>query len=254
MKGRRKLFFVIIFTLACAISCEWGKASNKAAQNLPPESSKTVEAYSKSVEESKKITVARVNGTEISMYQLMNEINTIAPEYIKPGQKRDAATDERLNNEALDRLICGVLAVQEASRQGMKAAPGAISEQIKRLKTALKTEDAFREYLKKNRLTEDELPQQIEKELITSMITEKEIFDMVKVDPMLVRQTYAKDKTAFRGPSGQMSFEEARPLIEQKLMKPAVQKREEEWFESLKKAAKIEITSDKSAKEIHTIK
>jgi hypothetical protein len=50
-----------------------------------------------------------------------------------------------------------------------------------------------------------------------------------------------------------LSLEEGRPLIEQELMTPAVNKREDEWVAELKKAAKIEITLGQSAKEIRSV-
>jgi len=99
----------------------------------------------------------------------------------------------------------------------------------------------------KSGITEEELKKQLEKNILIEMITEKEIFNKVNIDPGEVKKTYAREKKSFKGPSGQMSFEEARPAIEEKLMPAAVKKREDEWVEELKKAARIEIISDQSA-------
>ncbi len=182
-------------------------------------------------------------------------MNEIVSQYIKPGQKKDPGIDEKVRKEALDRLIYRELAVQEAKRQGIQPPSGAVDEQLKKFKAALKTEDAYRQKLKDSGLSEDDLRKQIARNILVEMINEKEIFDKVKVDPMLVKKTYAKEKASYKGPSGaQMSFDEARPIIEEKLMKPLVQKREDEWVEGLEKTAKIEITLDKSAKDIHRLK
>jgi hypothetical protein len=180
-------------------------------------------------------------------------MNEIAPAYVKPGQKRNPQVDEKVKKEALDRLIYRELAVQEAVRQGMRVPPEKIGDALRKIKAGLKSEDAFRENLAKSGLTEKDLKKQIERNLFIDMITEKEIFNKVQIDPQQVKKAYARDKSYYKGPSGQMSFEEARPLIEQKLMTSAVQKREDEWVGLLKKAARINITLGQSAKEIHGI-
>ena len=180
-------------------------------------------------------------------------MNEVGPQYIKPGQKKDPKVDEKVRKEALDRLIYRELAVQEARRQGMQPPPGAVEDELKKMKAALKTEDAYRQKLANSGLTEEELKKQLERNILVDMITEHEIFDKVKVDPKLVKKSYEKEKSSYKGPSGQvMSFEEARPIIEEKLMRPLVQKREDVWVAELKKAAKIDIIQNQAEKEIHS--
>ncbi len=245
----------VLFTLALTgISCSRDKGAPKGNANLTPEQSRKVEAYKKSIQESKKIMVAKVNGVDILMSDLVKEMNDVAPEYIKPGQKRDAQTDQKVRKEAMDRLIYRELAVQEAVRQGMKVTSQEVADGLKRIKANLKSEEAYKANLAASGLTEEDLKKQIERGLLVEMITEKEIFGRVKIDPELVKKTYEKKKASYRKPSGQpMSFEEARPLIERELMSPAVARREDEWVSQLKKAARIEIALDKSAGGIHPI-
>jgi len=244
------LAILLAFVLA-GISCN----RSKEVPKLTPEQSRIAEDLKKSVEESKKAMVAKVNGADISMYDLINEMNAIAPHYIKSDQKRDPETDEKIKKDALDRLIYRELAVQEAVRQGMKVRPEPVENELKKLKANLKSEDAYKQYLAKSGLTEEGIKKKIERGFLVEMITEKEIFDKIKVDPELVKKTYAKEKASYKGASGkQMSFEEARPLIEEELMTTAVHKREDQWVEELKKTARIEITLAQSAKGIHSTK
>jgi hypothetical protein len=168
-------------------------------------------------------------------------MNAIAPQYVKPGQKRDPKTDEKIRKEALDRLIWRELAVQEAKKQGMKAPADAVTEELKRIKADMKSEDAFRENLAKAGITEEDLRRQIERNLLVEMITEKEIFGKATVDLDEAKKVYEGKRKRYLGPSGPMTFEEARPLIESELKTAAIQKREDEWVESLKKGARIEI-------------
>jgi len=248
----------VLFAFALAgVSCK-GKSENKEVPKLTPEQAKAhekiIEARAKSIEESKKTVVAKVNGVAITMYELINEMNTVAPQYIKPEEKKDPKLDEKVKKAAMDRLVFRELAVQEAIKQGMKVTPESVVAALNKVKADLKSEDAYQKKLRQSGITEEELKKQLERNMLVDMITEKEIFDKVKVDPNQVKKVYAKDKASYKGPSGQMSFEEARPLIEQKLMTPLVQKREDEWVNGLTKSAKIEITLGQAEKEIHSIR
>jgi hypothetical protein len=253
MKTLVRIFWLILLCAVAltVISCNRNK-TEKGSANLPPEHAKAVEAYKKGVEESKKIIVAKVNGADITMNDLIREMNAVAPQHLKAGQKRDQQFDKKIQKEALDRLIYRELAIQEAARQGMSVPPQAVGEEMQKARARFKTEGDFKASIAKAGMTEDELRKEIERNLIIDMITEKEIFDKVKVDPALVKKTYEKEKATLTGPTGkQLSFEEARPIIERKLMTPLVQKREDAWVDGLKKAAKIEITLGEPAKEIH---
>lgn len=212
------------------------------------------EARAKASEAAKRTIVAKVNGVDISMNDLIKEMNVVAAQYMKPGQKRDSQADAKVRKEALDRLIYRELAIQEAIRQKMKVPPEAVAEELKKIKEDLKSEAAYREKLARTGTTEEALKEQLSRNLLIEMITEKEIFEKVRIAPQLVEKTYAKEKNLYKGPSGQMSLEEARPLIEKKLMESAVVKREAEWVNELKKVAKIEITPDQSSREIHSVR
>ena len=241
----RTIFLIALITIELmGVSCNRDKVSGRGS-----EQSKMFEEKRKSVEKLRKTTVARVNGVDISAYDLNKEIKVIAPQYVKPGQERDATVVEKMNKEALDRLIYRELAIQEALRQGMQVPSEAIADELKKTKEELTSEDAYRENLAKSGITEEELKKQLERNILVEMITEKEIFNKVTIDPGEVKKTFAQKKKSFKGPSGQMSFEEARPVIEEELMAAAVIKREDEWVEGLKKAARIEVAQDQSVKE-----
>lgn len=242
MKGFAKTFIFIIMFSTVFMSC--------SKQNSPKKNG-ALQSSEKTYASAKKVVVARINDANVTMFDLMKEMNTIFPQYVKPGQSRDPKLDEKVKKEALDRLIYRELAVQDAIRQGLKVLPANLDEEMKRFKAAMKTEDAYRQYLENSSLSEEELKKQIERNMLVDMITEKEIFDKVRIDPEVVKNTYKKEKASYKHPSGkQMSFEEARPLIEEKLMTPLVQKREDEWVEGLRKAAKIEIISAQSPKQL----
>ena len=234
-------FIVVLFPGVTLISCKGDTTQKMDPSNRTSEPSQSTEEQRKRIEESQKTIVAKINGVPVSMPELLEEMNAIAPQYIKPGQKRDPKTDETVRKEALDRLIYRELAVQEAKKEGMKASPEAVAEEVKRIKAEMKTEDAFRQNLAKSGITEEDLKRRIERNLLVEMITEKEIFGKATVDLEEAKRIYEKRKRSYKGPSRPMTFEEARPLIENELMIAAVQKREDEWVAALKKGARIEI-------------
>lgn len=244
----KQLFFLILFAAfsVLLISCNRAKNENKEMKQIPPDHNNIVQEYRNKMESSKKSVVAKVNNSDISMFDLISEMNVITPEYIKKGQGNDPDLKEKVKKQGLDRLIYRELAVQEAMRQGLHPSPQDVQREISKLKAGFKTEDAYRQKLLQLGLSEDEVKKKIERVILVDMITEKEIFGKVKVDPELLKKTYAREKSSYKGPKGQMTFEEAKPAIEEKLMTPLVQKREDEWVEGLKKAAKIEIMPEKS--------
>jgi hypothetical protein len=246
---------IALFSLMMsAVSCSKDKAADKPGVIQSSEESKKAEAFRKGVSESKETIIAKVNDAGISMFDLIGEMNTIAPQYIKPGQKKTPEIDEQVRKEALDRLIYRELAVQEAVKQGMRVPQEKIDQQIKKIRADLKSEEAFQQKLSAMGTTEAELKKQFERAFLVEMITQKEVFDKVKIDIGLIRKTYENEMALYKGPSGQMSFKEARPAIEEKLMTPRIQKREDEWVDRMKKNAKIEITMGKDVNAIQSVR
>jgi len=244
MKSIAKEIFYILAVISLGFpiaSCTGEKAPTKEVSDPSSEPSRRTGEPQKSIEEPKKAIAAKVNGIAISRFDLLGEMNAIAPLYVKPGQKTDPKMDENIRKEAIDRLIYRELAVQEAKKQGIKAPAGVVAEEMKRIKADLKTEDAFRQKIVKSGITEEELKGRIERNILVNMITEKEIFGKVTVDLDEARKIHEMRSKSYKGPGRPMTFEEARPLIEMEIKTAAVQKREDEWVEEMKKRARIEI-------------
>ena len=214
--------FIAVIPIALQlISCSGEKAPGKEAPGTSSEPSMGTGEPRKSIDEPKKAVAAKVNGVAISRFDLLGEMNAIAPQYIQPGRKKDPATDEKIRKEALDRLIYRELAVQAAKKEGMKAPAGAVAEELKRIRAEMKTEEAFRQNLVKSGITEEELKGRIERNVLVDMITEKEIFGKVTVDLDEARKIHEQRRKSYKGPGRPMTFEEARPLIEKELMAAA---------------------------------
>ncbi len=200
------------------------------------------EMMNKSFELSKKAVAARVNGEDITMFALLREMNTIAPQYLGKGGQRTPELDKKIRKDALDNVVALTLAVQEAKKSGMRVAPATIDAELAKMKASAGSEDAFKKYLVDNGFTENEYRATIERDALFEMIAAKEIDAKIKVSDAAVRARYEKEKAGLKdSPHGQMTFEQAKGMIEQKLRAEAAEKRMRQWEKELKKNARIEI-------------
>lgn len=187
-------------------SCAKEKPGKK---EKPAGHEKMLEQHMKSMEELKKVVVARVNGATITKYDLYIRAGKLSTEYVKPGQRMTPEIEQKAQKEALDELVFRELAVQEAIRRNMKVPQQNIEAMLQQYKARIGTKEEYAEHLKRRDITEALLKKMIEREQLFRMIIAKEISEKVK------------EEGAGRG--------------------QAVEKRKQEWERELKKNAKIEI-------------
>ncbi len=170
----------------------------KAAEEArKAEEAKKAEEARKAAEEAKKIIVAKVNGEEITMFMLTRAMNRVAPKYVKQGEDTTPETTAKIRSEALDRLIFEELAVQEAIKEGINPTSEEIDRVVKQVMKNLGSEEAYKEYLDKNNLTEDALKKLIERSQRLELITAKEVYGKIKVDEKLLQDEYEKEKERY---------------------------------------------------------
>jgi len=197
-------------------------------------------------EESKKVVVARVNGEAITEFSLLREMNSLRPEYLKAGQRSGPGLDAKIWNDALEVLITQDLAVQEAARQGMKADPKMVDDALGRIRKEAGSAEAYQKYLADNGLTESELRTAIGRDALFEMIAAREVDARIKVTDGELKALYAKEKTGLKDSAHrEMSFAEARPMLEQRARAEAAAKRMAQWEKELRKNARIEIVEEK---------
>jgi parvulin-like peptidyl-prolyl isomerase len=300
----------------------------------PPGHEKAAEEHLKDVKQARKVVVAVVNSDEIVFIDLIDEMNKVAPRYMKPGQPADPAVDEQVGKEALDNLIFFELAVQEARRQGAKVKPEEAESALERIRADMGSASRYLDFLTMSGLTEETLKKKIERDLLYRMIFQKEIVAKVTINEEELRAAYETDKDKYlnpeqffvadaivlkgdnedammnkakeirenlrknnndytkikrdgtfvarsglitaseypdlakaaakmkegelsevirqsdglhiikvtkKEPARQLSFEEVRPMIENKAKAPLIEKRKQEWETGLKSSAKIEL-------------
>lgn len=247
MSIRTMTAFIIMIVAATQLTftaCKKKETTGNTPQAAPEQHAMNM--VKKSFEESKKVTAATVNGEAITMFALFREMNAIAPNYVKQGQQRTPEIDETIRKDALNISILTQLAVQEAKKRGMKVAPETIDGVIKNLKANAGSENAYREQVESQGLTEDELRKTIEQASLFEMIAAQEITAKIKVTDADLKARYKKEKAGLKDEAHrQITFEAAKGMLEQRAKAEAEEKRMLEWEKELKKGARIEIVEQK---------
>lgn len=154
------------------------------------------EAVRKMAETARKEIVARVNGVEINMYDLVGMMNRVADVYYRHVQTFDEAITREVKRRALDRLIFEQLAVEEAIRQGIEPKPGKVQKVIDNLRLAYGSEAAYQGYLDDIGLTEEGLEARIVRSGRLEGITGREVYQKVTVKEDAVKKAYEEYKEA----------------------------------------------------------
>jgi len=241
------LAIMVLTTFLLFYACK--KTEPTSARMMPEQHQ--MEQLKKSFEDSKKVIVAKVNGDPITMFTLLREMNVIAEQYIKPGQQRTPEIDSKVKTAALNDLIFQELAIQEARKGGMTVNAEVINGEINNIKAKEGDEKSFQGYLAMNGLSEEELRQMIERDQLFEMIATKEVDAKIRITDAALRERYKKEKSHLMTKNAahkQMTYEEARGMLEQGLRAEAGVKRMREWQKELRKNAKIEIMEQNQQK------
>jgi len=210
-----------------------------------------IEMLNKSVEESKKVIAATVNGEAVTLLSVLREMNDIAPQYLMPGQPVTRMLKAQIRTHALDTLIIQTLAVQEAREHGLKVQAKAIDDEIQKIKADKASDVAYQDYLSNNGLSETELRKMIEERRLFEMIAAREVDAKIRITDAALRERYAREQAGLNESSRQMiTFDDAKGMLELMVRAEAEEKRMREWEKELKKSARIEVPDQKTEADI----
>ena len=152
-------------------------------------------------EEARKIVAAKVNGVDITLDQVIKMTNYITLQTIKAqGHEGGGPDRESIKREAMDRLIVTELAYQKAKSLGIKAEQKDIDAALNAIKTSQGGEEAYKESLEKDHLTEQMLRAQIERSIMLERIFAKEVLEKISVPEEKMKEEYEKEKGKFVQP------------------------------------------------------
>jgi parvulin-like peptidyl-prolyl isomerase len=105
-----------------------------------------------------------------------------------------------MRNLALEELVVRELAYQQAKKMGLIVSNKEIASSFKRIRNRYKTAKDFDEALKAEKITEKDLEQRIERDLLLKKINQLEIEDRARVGEAEAKQHYAENKAKFLTP------------------------------------------------------
>ena len=241
----------LLISIICLTGSSCKKEQQPAAVPPPtPEQKAKIEEIKKEVkkgaEEAKTVIAAQVNGVDITMHDVVSEMNTIAQRDEAQGQgKTKPRPIEAVKKEALDNLIFKELAIQEAIKQGIVVTPERVDTVVKLMKEQTGSAEEFKKYLDERQMTEADLRKRIERSHQFEMITGKEIYQKVKIDDKDVRADYEKNKSEYKDNSGrQLSYEEAANFIRRKLTSQKGADMKKAWAKTLRNNASVVILKE----------
>jgi len=195
MKNSYRTLALCMITAAISLTHASCKKEEPIAPPPSPEQKAVMEVLKKSAEVAKTVFAAKVNGVEVTMHDLVREMNRIAPKYVKDGEKTPPATTAKIRKEALDNLIFNELAVQEAVRQGITVSPEKVNEVVKLMKEQLGSNDAYQKYLDDLGITEEGLKKRIERSHLLEIVTAKEVYQKITIEDKVAKRVKNVGKT-----------------------------------------------------------
>ena len=241
MKNIYRTIGVCFLTAAISITISSCKKQEPAAPQPTPEQKAKIEEIKKEVEAAKKVFAAKVNGVEITMHDLVREMNKVAPKYVKGDEKVAPATTKKIKKEALNNLIFMELAVQEAVRRGITIGTEKIDKIVELMKKQTGSKEAYQQYLDGLGITEEGLRKRIERSHLLEMVTAREIYQKITIDEKDIRAEYEKNKGMYKKGEKQLSYDEAAMIIKKKMISDRGVEKKKEWGTALRKNAKIVI-------------
>jgi hypothetical protein len=143
------------------------------------------------------IIVARVNGTNITRFaliEMMNRLNTA--NISKKVSEPRAATRKR----ALDLLVVQELAFQSAVHQGLRLREGVLDKVMDKIKADAGSAEEFGRFLEKEQMTEAVLRARVERNLLIQQLLATEMLTNIVISEDDIQKEYERTKDQFMDP------------------------------------------------------
>lgn len=144
--------------------------------------------------------VADVNGTKIYFSQVEAQLAAVIGGHTEQFQGEEGqAMLDNFRQQILEGLIERELIIQEAEKAGIEVTEEEINNRIDELKKQFQTEEQFKAALQQAGITEEELPDEVRRMLLTEKMLDG-IFKDLEVTNEEARQYYEENKDSFQIP------------------------------------------------------
>lgn len=122
-------------------------------------------------------TLATVNGEAILLSEFNQETNSIIEQYqqLTPQEEQNPEELKKFKQKLLEQMIDERLLRQEAKKQKITPTPRDIDAGIAEVRRRFKSEEEFKQELKKSGLTEEQFRQRIKEQLMVMQLIEREV-------------------------------------------------------------------------------
>lgn len=220
-----KRIFTGIFLLSIAVlvlgACSKDSSKGNAEQN-----------------KNKEDLVATVNGEGISKEKYEKELEATKASYEQqgmPADQMDSKMKAELEKSVLDQMVNAELLLQTAEKDGISVDQKEMDTELENIKSNFENDKQFEEALKKNKLTESDLKDQMKKQMMVTKYLDSKI-GKVEVTEQEVQALY--DQYKQQAESQKQKPEELakiKPQLEQQVLTQKKQEKTNKLVEEIRK-------------------
>lgn len=182
--------------------------------------------------------VATVNGKDILKKDYEVEIENTKTSYEQQGIKFDeleSKQKEELEKSVLDQLINTELILQTAKEDGVSVEQDEVDSELDAIKSQFEEDKQFKEALEKNKLTEEQLGEQVKKQLIITKYIDNNVGELSATDEELQAVYNQYKESAETQEQEPEDFKTMKPQLEQQVLAQKKSKKVNELIEELRK-------------------
>jgi peptidyl-prolyl cis-trans isomerase C len=141
--------------------------------------------------------IAELNGAPIKRDLLVRTLKSVEKTYAMTGQALTQEKLDQIKSAVVENIINSEALLHQAGVEGIAADPVKAKESYDQFRKQFPTDEAFRELLKAQDMTEDEVKKEFERSSGIRALLEKNIFSKITISPEEIRKHYDQNKAEF---------------------------------------------------------
>lgn len=141
--------------------------------------------------------IAEINGAPIKKDLLVRTLKSLEKTYTMTGQTLTQEKLDQIKGAVVENIINSEALIHQAGIEGISTDTQKAQESYDQFKKQFPTEEAFRELLKAQEMTEDAVKREFERSSRIRALLEKNIFSKITVTPEDIRKHYDQNKAEF---------------------------------------------------------
>jgi peptidyl-prolyl cis-trans isomerase C len=147
-----------------------------------------------------KSVLAVVNGDEITQADFDREMATVQRQLLRMGKRQSELNLSAIKKEVLESLINKQLLYQESRKKDITISDAELNEQMQKVKERFPDENTFKEILKKEGLSLDDLRSQLKRDLMLQQFIDAQFVKNITVSDKEAKSYYEGNLNRFKNP------------------------------------------------------